>query len=143
MSGGKIYRNIAGFTLIEIMIVIAIIGILAAIAMPNYVTFRAKANCASAEHDAQTIIRVLSDYFSVPSRDTIVTPISITGNATNGIPTVSSGITFALLSVNNTATISGVLGNLTIAVTDGSGQCPNTYQNSNVNWLNNIYTTTY
>ena len=36
----KIQRNTMGFTLVEIMIVVAIIGLLAAIAVPNFVTAR-------------------------------------------------------------------------------------------------------
>ncbi|MGD9090578.1 MAG: prepilin-type N-terminal cleavage/methylation domain-containing protein, partial [Desulfobacterales bacterium] len=48
-------NNAKGFTLIELMIVIAIIGILAAIAIPNFIAYRNKAFCSAAESDANNI----------------------------------------------------------------------------------------
>src|SRR5512145_1528413 len=56
-------RGKKGFTLIELMIVVAIIGILAAIAIPNFLRFQAKSKQSEAKTNLGGIFTAQTAYF--------------------------------------------------------------------------------
>ena len=118
----KLRGNSQGFTLIELMIVIAIIGILAAIAIPNFIAYRNKAYCSSAESDANSVAATLADYFAIPENTTFPTP----GD-------VGTYLDYQLSNKGgqNTVDVTGAAdGTISIIVTDASGRCDTAYKSA-------------
>ena len=60
----RFFRKSEGFTLVELLIVVAIIGILAAIAIPQFAAYREKAYCSAIKSDLANIAISQEAYFT-------------------------------------------------------------------------------
>ena len=131
----KLRGNTHGFTLIELMIVIAIIGILAAIAIPNFISYRNKSFCSRTEADANSIAAAVADYFAIPTH--VDTPTFTDLNGGRGINLSGDNSTAA-----GEATMSGTDPNfnITIMVADMSSRCPDDYQGAVTGWDSGVFT---
>jgi type IV pilus assembly protein PilA len=66
-----------GFTLIELMIVVAIIGILAAIAIPNFIKFQARSKQAEVKANMKAVFTAQKAFYQ--EKDTFSNLVSIVG----------------------------------------------------------------
>ena len=115
-------RNRKGFTLVEMMIVVLIIGILIAIALPNFLRARENARtraCVANMKQIQAAIEQWAMETKASGNTSVPTSLSNYTNWLKTTPTCPSGGTYTISGTVNTYTITcNVHGELTNALSN-------------------------
>ncbi len=101
----RLMKKKGGFTLIELMIVVAIIGILAAIAIPNFIRFQARSKQSEAKTNLKAIFTAQKAYFG--EKDKYVTNFKVIGFDPEAGNRYSYGISATACNEAQAATAAG------------------------------------
>ncbi|MCI5137028.1 MAG: prepilin-type N-terminal cleavage/methylation domain-containing protein [Candidatus Electrothrix sp. AR1] len=141
MKKNSVVGNEKGNTLIELMIVIAIILILGSMAIPNYIAYKNKAYCVATVNDTHAIAMGLADYFAIPANTSASTSFVTGGGGTrpyiligNWLGGGYSANTMLLSASTTSASAVQIGGNYRISVTEGAGNCPLKLRQTDLHW---------
>jgi type IV pilus assembly protein PilA len=112
VSQSKIVVNAKGFSLLELLVVVAIIGLLAAIAIPQFSSYRARAVDSQMKSDLKNAALAMDSYFAENKvyPTTVAAIVSVGFNQTEGV-----AVTIAVTTPSS----------FTITATKPSGTQPN------------------
>ena len=99
----KFFKNKKGFTLVELVVVIAILGILAGIAIPRFMDATATARGAKIVADMRTIESSESMYYA--QKGTYATMAQLTGAGLLASEPVPPAGTYKISETNKTGTV--------------------------------------
>lgn len=118
MKATRTRNGLGGFTLVEIMIVIAIIGLLCAIAIPNYVRARANSQANACINNLRQLDGAMQQFAIENGKkvgDPVTYPSDLTPylklNSTGSVPPCPAGGSYSVATIGSVPSVSCSLGN--------------------------------